>query len=103
MLLQKFPDARQIINRLTDETQYQFTLSGKLEKVEGTSVNVKWEKMKLDRRDVSENDASGRNITTYIAASGPVDKPAVVEYPEVNLNNQESFIPIQIPVTGVKV
>ncbi|KAI8792016.1 Biomphalysin 1 [Biomphalaria glabrata] len=100
MLFQKFPDARRVINRLTDETQYQFTLTGKLEKVEGTNINVKWDKIKLNRRDFSVNDAPGRNITTYIAASGPADKPAVVEYPEVNLNNQESFIPIQIPVTG---
>uniref|UniRef100_A0A2C9LXY7 Aerolysin-like C-terminal domain-containing protein n=1 Tax=Biomphalaria glabrata TaxID=6526 RepID=A0A2C9LXY7_BIOGL len=103
MLFQKFPNARQVINRLTDETQYQFSLTGKLEKVEGTSVNVKWEKMKLNRRDVSSKDAIGKNITTYIAASGPADKPAVVEYPKVNLNNKEPFKLFQIPVSGIQV
>ncbi|KAK6986687.1 Biomphalysin 3 [Biomphalaria glabrata] len=103
MLFQKFPDARRVINRLTDETQYQFTLTGKLEKVEGTSINVKWQKVKLNRRDVSNDKVSARNIATYIAKSGPADKPAVVEYPKVNLNNQESFKPVQIPVTEVKV
>nr|KAI8758519.1 Biomphalysin 2 uncharacterized protein LO NA Biomphalysin 2 [Biomphalaria glabrata] len=103
MLFQKFPNARQVINRLTDETQYQFTLTGKLEKVEGTSVNVKWEKIKLNRRDVSSKDAIGKNITTYIAASGPADKPAVVEYPKVNLNNKEPFKLFQIPVSGIQV
>ncbi|XP_055889503.1 uncharacterized protein LOC129926914 [Biomphalaria glabrata] len=103
MLFQKFPDARRVINRLTDETQYEFTLKGRLEKVEGTYISVKWDKLKQNRRDVSKDKLPSRNITTYIAKASHADKPVVVEYPQVKLNKQEPFKPIQIPVTGLKV
>ncbi|KAK6963442.1 Biomphalysin 7 [Biomphalaria glabrata] len=103
MLFQKFPNARHVINRLTDEPQYQFTLTGKLEKVEGTYINVEWEKIPLNRRYVSGDEVLVSNITTYIATSGPADKPASVEYPKVELKNKEPFEPIQIPVRNVKV
>ncbi|KAK0054334.1 Biomphalysin 4 [Biomphalaria pfeifferi] len=103
MLFRKFPYARHVINRLTDEPQYQFTLTGKLEKVEGTHVDVEWEKIPLSRRDVSSDEAPVSNITTYIATSGPADKPASVEYPKVELKNNEPYEPIQIPVSNIKV
>ncbi|KAK0054336.1 Biomphalysin 4 [Biomphalaria pfeifferi] len=103
MLFRKFPNARHVIDRLTDESQYQFTLTGKLEKVEGTHVDVEWERIPLNRRDVSSDEVPVSNITTYIATSGPEDKPASVEYPKVELKNKEPFEPIQIPVSNIKV
>uniref|UniRef100_A0A9I3VSE0 Aerolysin-like C-terminal domain-containing protein n=1 Tax=Biomphalaria glabrata TaxID=6526 RepID=A0A9I3VSE0_BIOGL len=101
MLFQKFPNARHVIDRLTDESQYQFTLTGKLEKVEGTHIYIKWEKMPQGRRDVSRDEEPASNITTYIAAPGPADKPASVEYPKVDLKNKVPFEPFQIPITSV--
>ncbi|KAI8775215.1 Biomphalysin 7 [Biomphalaria glabrata] len=103
MLFQKFPNARHVINRLTDETQYQFTLTGKLEKVEGTHVDVEWTRIPLSRREVSLDEAPASNITTYIATSDPADKPASVEYPKVEFKRKEPFESFNIPVSTVKV
>uniref|UniRef100_A0A182YTK7 Aerolysin-like C-terminal domain-containing protein n=1 Tax=Biomphalaria glabrata TaxID=6526 RepID=A0A182YTK7_BIOGL len=101
MLFQKFPIARHVIDRLTDESQYQFSLTGKLEKVEGTHIYIEWEKIPQGLRDVSRDEAPASNITTYIAAPGPADNPAIVEYPKVDIKSKVPFEPFQIPITSV--
>lgn len=98
LMLQKYPDARRIINRLTDETQYEFTLNGRLEFVEGTDASVVWEKVNITKRDVLVNDDTTKSTHPYVAKSGPLDKPAEVQYPEVQIDNKE---PVVVSVISV--
>ncbi|KAK0052495.1 aerolysin, partial [Biomphalaria pfeifferi] len=91
-MFQKYPDARRIINRLTDETQYEFTLNGRLEFVEGTDASVVWEKVNITKRDVLVNEDTTKSTHPYVAKSGLLDKPAKVQYPEVQISIKEPVV-----------
>ncbi|XP_055870288.1 uncharacterized protein LOC106053023 isoform X2 [Biomphalaria glabrata] len=97
----RYPSVRHEISRLTDESQYQFTLNGKLEHVAGTKIDVIWENARLNRRSVpdeSEPSTPYFDNSTFFAKVGPNDKPVDVKYPEVVLVNAEPFIPETFPV-----
>ncbi|XP_013082375.2 aerolysin-like [Biomphalaria glabrata] len=97
-MLRNYPSVRHVINRLTDESQYEITLNGKLEHVSGTKIDIKWETRELNKNfnRRSETDDGKANTTqlnngTFFATVGPNDKPVDVKYPEVELVNAEPF------------
>ncbi|XP_055893170.1 uncharacterized protein LOC129927597 [Biomphalaria glabrata] len=100
-MIKNYPSARQLINRLTNETQYEFTLNGKLEHVAGTKIDVIWENARLSRRSIRDKIKSSTpqfDNSTFFATVGPNDKPVDVKYPEVVLVNSEPFQLESIPV-----
>ncbi|KAH9502866.1 hypothetical protein Btru_074670 [Bulinus truncatus] len=99
-VLKYYPTARQIIDSLTNETQYEFTLSGTLEKVAGSKIDVTWETLKVTRRDTPDGNTMKVHISdkTVLAVSGHKDPPAKVKYPVVNLGNG---IPVEFKANPV--
>ncbi|KAH9496634.1 hypothetical protein Btru_009897 [Bulinus truncatus] len=92
-MLQNYPSAGPIIKSLTDETQYEFKLSGTLQKVEGTKVDVLWETVNLTKHATMKRSTPKLRDSkeTILAAPGPNDPPAKVKYPVVSLPNAEAF------------
>ncbi|XP_013066109.2 uncharacterized protein LOC106054676 [Biomphalaria glabrata] len=93
-MINNYPSARHLINRLTDESQYEFTLSGKLEHVAGTKIDVIWENARLNRRSVPDKRKSNIShlaYSSFFATVGPKDKSVDVKYPKVELANAELF------------
>uniref|UniRef100_A0A2C9KLY1 Aerolysin-like C-terminal domain-containing protein n=1 Tax=Biomphalaria glabrata TaxID=6526 RepID=A0A2C9KLY1_BIOGL len=94
-MFKNHPSVRHVINKLTNESQYEFTLNGKLEHVAGTKIDITWKKVELkdlNRRSVldeSKADTPSPNNITIFATVGPKDKPVDVEYPEVHLGNAD--------------
>ncbi|KAH9496627.1 hypothetical protein Btru_009852 [Bulinus truncatus] len=92
-MLQNYPWAGQLIKGLTDETQYEFTLSGTLQKVAGTTFDVKWKNVNITKHATMKRSTPKLRDSkeTILAAPGPNDRPAQVKYPDVSLPNAEAF------------
>ncbi|KAH9488923.1 hypothetical protein Btru_058748 [Bulinus truncatus] len=88
-MIKNYDQGRWVLDRLTNETQYQFTLNGILERVAGIKIDVIWETVKMTRREVHSGNSIGGVISnkTITAVKGPNDRPAKVEYPCVSINN----------------
>ncbi|KAK0064696.1 Biomphalysin 23 [Biomphalaria pfeifferi] len=84
---QNYNNSIPLINELADENQYAFTLSGKLEHVAGSKIDVIWKEVRLHRRSTYDELGAGNSCPnrTYIAKAGPSDKPAKVNYPKINI------------------
>lgn len=100
-MIKNYPSVLHVFNRLTDESQYEFTLRGKLEHVASRNIIVIWNKTRLNRRSVVDTiNSTTHHIgnITFIARVGPNDKPVDVKYPEVVLDNAEPFKLETIPL-----
>ena len=51
-MLQRYPHAQSVINSLTDENYYTFTLTGQFEDTHGVRAELKWSNF-VARREVS--------------------------------------------------
>ncbi|KAK0062238.1 Biomphalysin 10 [Biomphalaria pfeifferi] len=93
-IITNYPDA-QHINRLIDESQYEFTLSGTFEHVAGKRIDVLWKKVSMTKREDHFRRRSRRQCNiikgTHYARPGPNDAPAIVKFPEVTLVNSEPY------------
>ncbi|KAI8798797.1 Biomphalysin 22 [Biomphalaria glabrata] len=94
------PPVTRIIDVMSREEQYTFTVSGKLERVWGSKIDVVWEKGRNIRS--VPNEVKFENICpdrVFIVDAGPMDTPSIVEYPKVNLTNEDWDEIEQIPIT----
>ncbi|KAI8798498.1 Biomphalysin 10 [Biomphalaria glabrata] len=92
-IITNYPDTQHLINRLIDESQYEFTLSGTFEHVAGKRIDVLWNKVSMTKREAHFGSRRQCNIIkrTHYARPGPNDAPAIVKYPEVTLVNSEPY------------
>ncbi|KAH9488922.1 hypothetical protein Btru_058743 [Bulinus truncatus] len=99
-MFKNYPTARNVINSLTDEAQYEFTLHGTLAQVAGTKIDVNWETVNITQQDKLKPIFREIPISnkTYLAVPGPDDRPAVVQYPAVSPVKTEIFQFEVIPV-----
>ncbi|KAH9488921.1 hypothetical protein Btru_058742 [Bulinus truncatus] len=96
-----YPSSENVINRLIDENQYLFKLNGKIEVNEGYSTDVVWGKIKNITASESrlkrslKNDNGGK---TVFMMKNSNDKPAQVNYPEIELNKMDNYDLKPIPL-----
>lgn len=89
-MLQRYPHAQAIINRLTDENYYTFTLTGQFEDTHGVRAELKWSNPEAKREIKSNpaNDGDGTKATHNPPRVFPRPPAVIVNLPG---NSNEDF------------
>ncbi|KAH9499561.1 hypothetical protein Btru_078122 [Bulinus truncatus] len=95
-MLKNYPTGRDVIDRLTDETRYEISLSGILEYVRARDVHIIWENVtsteSLPHNELSPT-STGANDIPVLALPGLNDNPVKVEFPELPSVNAKPYKP----------